>query len=258
MFSSINVKDLVRNEDDQIRYLTANLCRTYRIQSFEDMVQEVYLWIIDKDILGQYDPNYQGKQVKLSTFLYTVIKNLIRGKKSDNETQIYQNRFRPPIRKYKSGGVQLSEVELALRYNDMAIEYENIIEHNKVSDDLEGLGADLDDFEKYLASDNQSYALSRRKDKDVPTEGINLVQAFRLLREGYSSRDISKKFGFSDMFASNLKREIAIALQAYGLGPKESPVKYLYHKLDMELKKAHSPRGKLSALYRFTKNFDRF
>ena len=229
MVVTTSVRDFARLNGNELRYMVASLCVRHKIQNVDDMIQEVYAWFIEKNILERFDPHYMknGKSVKLSTFLYSVIENVIRGKKINNEGQISQNRFIPPSRKYKNGNQYVDDVELALRYNDMATEYEGIVEQNDVSDSLEGLGYEMLDFEKnFLVAENKTYTLSRRKDKTIETSGTNLVEIFQLFKHGYSSREVSRMYGVSDMFISNLKREIADALRAYGLGPRgELPFK---------------------------------
>lgn len=219
-----SVAEFARLNGDEMRYIVANLCVKHKVQNVDDMVQEVYAWFIEKDILKRFNPNYNGKKVKLSTFLYSVVENVIRGKKDQNESQVSRSKFIPPSRKYQTGGQYVDDVELALRYNDMAIEYETIIEQNNISDSLEGLGSEIQDFEeRFLPLENKVYTLSRRRDKGVMTSGTTLVEVFKLFRQGYSSREISRKFGISDMFVSNMKGEIAEALRAYGLGSKKAP-----------------------------------
>jgi len=223
MLATNSMQTFVRANGDQLRYMVANLCMKHRVQNVDDMIQEVYSWFLERDILNKFDPNYvkNGKGVKLSTFLYSVIENVVRDKKAINEDQVCNDRFTPSIRRYKTGGECVDDTELALRHNDMAVEYENITKQNDLSDNFESLGADIQDFEeRFLPTENKVYTLSRRRDKELKTKGTSLVEVFRLFKQGYSSREVSRMFGISDMFASNMKQEIAVALRAYGLGPK--------------------------------------
>jgi len=222
MLTTTSVDVFARQNGDELRYIVANLCVKHKVQNVEDMTQEVYAWFIKKDILNRFNPNFGNGKVKLSTFLYSVIENVIRGKKAQNESQVSRSKFVPPARKYRTGGQYVDDVELALRYNDIAIEYETIMEQNNISDSLEGLGPDLQDFEDhFLPLENKVYTLSRRRNKAVMTSGTTLVEVFKLFRQGYSGREISRRFGISEMFVSNMKVEIAEALRAYGLGPKK-------------------------------------
>ena len=213
------ISKFFRLNHDQVGYITRSLCSKHRIESYEDMVQEVYSYIMDKKILKKYDPNNPNK-ASFSTFMYTVIENVIRTKKHGNENQIEKSRFRPAYRNTSDYS------DPAIRLKDIAVDYENILEQNKMSDDMEGLGSTIDDFEqRFLPTVNKVYTLQRRRDKKTQTTGTSLLIVFRLLREGYSSREISRIYGVSDMFISNLKKKISNALKEYGLEPLRSKKK---------------------------------
>jgi hypothetical protein len=101
----------------------------------------------------------------------------------------------------------------------MAIDYQNTLYANYSIEPVDGLEMELNFFEDFLEKSkyNRHYSLNRRKCPSVPSNGLTLLEIFKLLRNGYSSKHISKKYGISNNFISLLKGDIKFAMLKYGL-----------------------------------------
>jgi hypothetical protein len=104
-------------------------------------------------------------------------------------------------------------------YDELAIEYQSILQRNQSTDQTDGLGFDLKCFEKFLErkGENRHYRLEKRKDTTVKTHGVRLSTIYKMLRDGYSSRTIARRYGVSDMFITYIKKDIRQALARFGI-----------------------------------------
>jgi ATP/maltotriose-dependent transcriptional regulator MalT len=104
-----------------------------------------------------------------------------------------------------------------LPVDQIKTEYENLLYRNDFSDAIDGMNLDLDLFEDHLRKKNKHYSLSKRKDRLIGENGLDLLRVFQLLREGYSNREIAHRYGVSDMFITTVKKEIKDSMVKFGI-----------------------------------------
>jgi RNA polymerase sigma factor (sigma-70 family) len=247
MLYSKNVETFVSSNQEEIRKLAHSICIRHNVSAVDDIVQEFYLQLIHRKLLKKYDPNHPSA-TKISTFLYTPIENIVRAyKNSENNfenhyrfescrTPEYQKvaRRRTPRHrvgldcfdypKYYEDGEGSAEEEQPherrrslYNGNIIDVDFENNICQNQITDSIDGINLDLNLFERYLKEKNKTYKLNRRKNKKIRTRGLSLLSVFRLMRSGYTNREIAKKYGVSDMWVTTLKHEIKGMLKKFGI-----------------------------------------
>lgn len=203
--------DFVRLNDSDVRSLISSFFSRQSCPpsiTIDDIVQDIYLRFATFNILNIFDPNH-ANHAKLSTFLYPVIRN-----------ELLTILKREGVRIYAGDGKWSDcEDDKARRANLLSMEYQNIRQHNNVSDEPGGLGLELDDFEQRFLKKayNKTYTLKRRRNKDVKTAGCTLLDVYKHLKNGMSNKEIALMYGVSNMFVSTMKREISLAMKKYGI-----------------------------------------
>jgi RNA polymerase sigma factor (sigma-70 family) len=221
MLYSKNVETFVSSNQEEIRKLAHSICNKHNVSAvsaLDDIIQEFYAQLILRKILKKYDPKHPSA-TKISTYLYRPLENLVLAyKNSENRfecrkigidrfehstTEPWEDEGHQQDRKYYSGNVD--------------VDFENNSYQNKITDDIDGINLDLNLFERYLEAKNKTYQLNRRKNKKIKTAGIDLLEVFRLMREGYTNREIAVKYGVSDMWITTMKHEIKDMLKKFGI-----------------------------------------
>jgi hypothetical protein len=209
MYPTNSTREFIKKNDKELRSMVSYIKSFNSFDgSIDDIVQDFYYKSLSDNIIESYNPNFcrgNSKNPKISTYLFTIIKNMINTERKKSENKIRKNN----VNNVKSNDPSYDEndLEISLRMNKVALDYEGIFYQNDDSD----LKIELKDFEeKFLKSKfNKVYKLNRRKNKGIKTKGISLLDIYHHLKEGMSSRDISKKYGVSDMFICLLKKELA-------------------------------------------------
>jgi hypothetical protein len=109
------------------------------------------------------------------------------------------------------------EEDFSFEKNSMDINYENIIQSNQITEDIECLNLDLDFFEDYLQKEDKFFLLRKRKKRR-----FSLLMVFKLMRQNYRKQEIADKFGVSKTFITSLKVEIKKRLIKFGVHWTES------------------------------------
>ena len=221
MVNTRSIGDFVSQNDHELRFIVSSLCTRYHISStpdtVNDIVQDLYLKILTGGLLEKYNPVHNGNETKLSTFMYAVARNVVRSIHKGTEAKFNSLRFRPP-RDFYGTPDTTDDVEIALRFHRVAQHHQEIMDRNSVSDDPDGLGAELRKFEeKYLGRINKTYKLARRKHKSVDPGKCSMLQVFRMMRKGMSNHEIAEHYGVTDMCISHIKKDIAAALKEHGI-----------------------------------------
>jgi DNA-directed RNA polymerase specialized sigma24 family protein len=212
------VSDFISHNQSQIKKITYSVCFRYRIKYVEDVLQDVYEAMIRRNTMGTFDPNHPSA-TKISTYLYNLVRNIaVRNYKKSNESIIEQHHFNLNY----SDLDYIPEDDFATEENLVSVNYENILNSNQISEEIDGLNLDLNLFEEYLQKRDKFYLLNKRKNKEVITKGLSLLMIFKLMRQGYKNQDIAAKFGVTKMFITSLKVEIKKQLIKFGIYWKES------------------------------------
>jgi len=206
-----DVATFVSHNHSGIRKLTHSICMKYNVSGVDDVLQDVYKTMVKRDILGKYNPNHPSA-TKISTYLYNLIKNVVRAYRKSNENMIERRLYHPDPAKMGN-----DSDDVFFRDQNLDLDYENIIHRNKVSDEIDGLAMDLNLFEVYLAGRDKIYRLNKRKNMKVRTRGLSLLKVFKLMRKGLTNREIATKYGVSFMFITVIKNEIKEQLMKFGL-----------------------------------------
>jgi len=191
-----------------------SICIRYNVLEIEDVVQDFYRHLIAHKILRKYNPNHPSA-TKISTYLYRTIENLVLVLKKSNEGKIEQHLVEQDFYDFfhRHDDDEVTDIPT----ERIKIDYENMIYQNECSDEIDGISFDLKLFEDHLRKKNKHYTLSKRKDKLVGEKGLDLLRAFQLLQEGYSNREIARKYGVSDMFITTVKNEIRDLMVKFGI-----------------------------------------
>ena len=211
-----DVSIFVSKNHSGIRKITQSICLRYNVPCVDDVVQDVYKTIVKRDILNKYDPNHPSA-TKISTYLYNLIKNVVRAYRKSNESVIERHKYHPTnvTSFHRDENFSIDE-----SYID--VEFENILSQNRITDAVDGLTLDLNLFESYLGGRDKFYRLNKRKNMKVRTRGLSLLKVFKLMRKGLSNREIAIKYGVSYMFITVIKNEIKDHLEKFGLYWKET------------------------------------
>lgn len=202
--------DFVRYNDSDVRSLVSSIFPHQNCPpsiTIDDVIQDIYIRFATGNILNLYNPQHKN-HAKLSTFLFPVIRNEMLTVLRREDSRVFSRR------RWSN-----SENEVALKANYLSMEYQNILDRNKISDETDGIRLELDEFEhRFLKSpSNKNYTLKRRRDPDTVTSGCTLLDVYRHLKKGLSSHEIAQMYGVSNMFVSSMKREISQAMKKYGI-----------------------------------------
>lgn len=247
MIPTNDLSVFIQKNDYDVRCMVARICESLNYPgSPEDIVQDIYLKILTYNIIESYDPHYKGNNIRMSTFIYPIVKNFIisRLKSPENRLVRYQLPDCDPSAEV------IDEVDMIVRNNPIAEEVRNIMHNNECSDSIDGIGAELRNFEqRFSESDNNKrYSLSKRKCKNkneaynflkdlskayaeedseelkeiqhrienVDEIGCTLLDIFRLLYRGYSNKQIARIYSVSDMSVTNMKHRLAQEMIKFG------------------------------------------
>ena len=214
MLYLLDVVDFISSNHSDVKKITQSLCVKYGVHCGEDILQEFYTDLISENLLTKYDPNHPSA-TKFSTYIFSKIKNIVRGYKRTNEGRIELHKYTPV---YLDNKDVYTDDENFIQ-DRIARDYESTIYNNKISDSL---SFDFNLFEKYLKERNKFYTLKKRRNKSIDTNGLSLYTVFKLIREGYSNKEIAKSYGVSVMFITVLKSEIKSHIIKFGLYWKET------------------------------------
>ncbi len=208
-----DVTDFINKNHASIRKITHSICIRYNVQSVDDVLQDVYKAIIKRDILSKYDPNHPSA-TKISTYLYNLIKNIVRAYRKTNESIIERHHIHmdhPELDKAPGDG------SFYVEDSTINVDFENILSQNRISDAMDGINLDFALFESYLKKRDKVYNLNKRKNKAIQTKGLSVLRVFQLMRDGHSNREIAAEYGVTNMFITTIKAEIKDQLIKFGL-----------------------------------------
>ena len=205
-----------KENDQEIRCMVGSLCTSMNYQgSIEDLVQDVYVRMITKNVLAQYDPTIS----KISTYIFTIIKNLVLGQiiKEGRHRSIH-------IPSDSIPDDMIDNVDAVIQSEHVDPDYVSMIQRNQDSDETQGLLAELHDFEEnYLSGDrDKKFNLKRRKNRKVRTRGCRLSDLLNKIYKGYSNHEIAVKYGVTDMSVTHIKHQLAKTMLRYGLNWRSS------------------------------------
>jgi hypothetical protein len=215
-----DVAEFVRCNHSEVSRLVRSICSSFDFDSHtDDVIQNLYLKFLTRKTLERFDPHHE-QGTKISTYLHTVIVNMVKAMCSEKENKIERNRYKfqyPQNRQYRDD-LYFDEVEMAIHTEGMDTDYEGNLYSNYSTESIDGLRLDLDLFEVYLKKMNRTFNLSRRGCKNIRVKGgLSLLDVFRYMRNGYNHRWIALRYGVSVTFITTIKREIKFLMIKFGL-----------------------------------------
>ena len=206
-------RSFVQNNRSEIEAIVRSICYKNGVNWVDDVIQDIYLHIINSNMMSKYDK----KKGSLSTFLYVAIINIIIVQKRSVHQKIMDNAIELP----SNFSEPTDLVDAALSIYKMTPEHMNIVQQNRDSDDLDGIGFDLRMFvSSYLEKKDTLYRLHKRKNKKVNGGVCSMKTVYKYLFNGIPGHEIAAKYGVSSVFISSIKHDIAKALKRYGLENK--------------------------------------
>lgn len=202
----------VRNYSD-VDSLVGYFCRSFNwYGSYEDIVQDLFLKFKIKGIIEKYDFK---RNIQISSYLYRTIRNHVL-------SYLTNNKKKNPLSKSSEfhdytthKGPKISRTFLG-HSCEVTPEYKNHLECLASQEYPEG--SPIKDFETYLSHSGRNFRFkfSRRKDRDV-TIGCTLLDLFRLMYEGYTSKEIAVKYGVTHMSVFNMKAKLIAVMSDFGI-----------------------------------------
>jgi hypothetical protein len=179
--------------------MVGHICRNHHFEgSQDDIVQDIYFKFLTSDILSNYDP----ARAKISTYIYRIIKNHVLYVIKSKENKII--RCEVPNSSYMTE--DMDNIDLALHFYNIAPDYLNIIERNKMSDCVEGIGFDLREFKRYFRGS--------RSNKHYKT--FSLIDILEDIHMGLTNREIANKYHVTEMTTLAMKHKISSVMVKYG------------------------------------------
>jgi hypothetical protein len=211
MHVSATLPSFFSENTSEISKLIASVSKGLNYQGPQnDVKHDLYLRMHHLSVLEKYNKD----RAKISTLLWTIIRNLIM--KNMMEENKYKYNVLPISEKVPD---DVDDIDYLIQNDCTNLDYQSMIERNQDSDRIESRAAELRDFISSLSnsSKNKKHKCSRRKDKSIDTEGYDLVEIFNNLYLGFSSHEIAAKHGVTDMTISHTKDQMAKLLKDYGI-----------------------------------------
>jgi len=239
MVPSSSISAFVRDNNTEFRSVVYHLAVSlkYPKREIEDLIQDIYLKIMTQNILDKFDP----EQAKISTYLYKIIRNFIITKLTSTSFNFLKYRIKCPEPSHDT-----HFVDLILAYLEPSEDFIRTKFHNDSTDSLTSLRVDLDAFSRRFEPShyNKRFLLRKTKHKNKPNrylrvlnrlqrkkrisdgefyeisdlmevvekQGATLHDLFKLIYRGYSSKQVSKIFGVSEVSISTMKSKLGAAL----------------------------------------------
>jgi hypothetical protein len=215
-----DVAEFVRYNHSEVSRLVTSICASFDFTSHtDDVIQNLYLKFLTRRTLERFNPEFNGG-TKISTYLHSVIVNMVKAMCSEKENKIERHRYKfqyidSQKQRYREDPCY-DEIEMAINTEGMDIDYEGNLYANYSIESVDGIDLDLNLFEVYLKKMNRTFKLSRRRCKNVRSKGLSLLDVFMYMRKGYNHRAIARKYGVSVTFITSLKTEIKWLMIKYG------------------------------------------
>ena len=208
MVPATTVLSFFHGKDSQLRAMVNHLCRHYHCENTqEDVVQDIYFKLLTTNILANFDAN----KAKISTYIFRIIKNHILYLRKSKESKIVQCEV--PESPYMTE--DMDEIDIALHFYSMAPDYLNLIERNKMSDNVDSLGFDLKEFKRYFKNS--------RSNKHYKT--YSLLDILQDIHMGLTNREIADKYLVTEMTILAMKHKISSVMVKYGFEQYRKTIK---------------------------------
>ena len=194
----------ISKNDSEIKKIIYVLClkNHMNIHNIEDFFQDFYVRFVTQDALKKYD----STQVKISTYVYTIIKNMIRQQKKSNEHKVRSHEITSFFQDSPTS-TSVSSIDAFQFTVKCAPDYETTLSINNTTDQIDGINFDFDLFEDWLQKHNKIYKLTHRKNQNI-TIKVTMLKIFKMMRKGHTNRSIASYFGVSDMFITYIRDDI--------------------------------------------------
>ena len=206
-----SVAKFARENHGELYLLVGKICsQSPTNSSIDDIVQEAYLKFLTKKTLKKFD---KKQNVKISTYLYRVIQNMVRGFYKSSEGKIINHRVNMEFVDILHGNEEnppYNELETPMPIN---VDYETVLCRNMISDEIDGANLDFDFFEEYLSNIPRK---THRRSEKMPATKV-LLKVFQHMREGLNGKEIAQKYGVSDMLLSNIRAELKVHMKNFGI-----------------------------------------
>jgi len=237
MVPTNSLATFIAENDNELRNITRNICKKFNYPGdADDVVQDIYLKFLTNPIVEKYKEvrkvpksgtpkkakKYIRVHVKMSTYIYPMIRNHILSKMKSGESRIIQYQL-PDCEPLAEN---LCETNSIISHNPIDVNYQTLLMANESSAHLDGTAACMQDFEQSLLQThrNKKFSLSKRKNKAIKTSGCTLLDILKLLYEGYNNNEIAKQYGVTDMSISNMKQKLTKEMVKFGFGTREKQI----------------------------------
>jgi hypothetical protein len=132
MYPTNSTREFIKKNDKELRSMVSYIKSFNSFDgSIDDIVQDFYYKSLSDNIIESYNPNFcrgNSKNPKISTYLFTIIKNMINTERKKSENKIRKNN----VNNVKSNDPSYDEndLEISLRMNKVALDYEGIFYQN--------------------------------------------------------------------------------------------------------------------------------
>ncbi len=226
MYPTNSIAVFLSLNDFELRCMVRCLCDDLDFPGpDEDIVQDIYYKFLTSQIIQSFCPVRGENSVKMTTYLFPIIRNFILSKLKSKEYRILRHKFPD----FETTNGDIDDLDLVLHNNPVALDFQTRLINNESSTSPDGLGADLRDFERTFSNSrsDKEYSLSKRKFKNVDSAGCKLSDIFNLLYKGYSSKEIAAKLGVTSMSITNMKHQLAQIMIKYGFGSDDNDNSYM-------------------------------
>ena len=203
--------EFVAANHKELCHMVSYICRRNDVQAIDDVIQDVYLHLFNRQVIEGFDPTRRYK-AKISTYLFPILENLVLSHRKSRHFRFEKSRMITP-----EDSVDGDDIEFALRYNDFAQEYSNIVSEDMLREESLDLRMELESFGRYLERKNQHYELRKRRNPRASSSGCTLHEVFEMFRDGLNNHEIALHYGVSDTFVSNLKKLLRQEMSKYGI-----------------------------------------
>ena len=241
MVPTTNLSIFIEKNDMEFRNMVYDLCYRLSYPGIpEDIIQDMYLKFINQKTLETY--NIEG-DVKISTYLYSIIKNFVLSKNKSHECRYYKQLYMPTSKN------DPNEMDEILSFNEPNDDYKSVIRHNESSDTVNGMMSGIDSFERNFSKSihNKRFLFRRRKHQNksqmflrllnklksngrigeefdvikdiidnIGSTGCTLIDLLHLIYKGYTNRQISKIYGVSEVTISTMKHRLSKVMKDFG------------------------------------------
>lgn len=215
MFPTNNIAIFIKKNHSEFQNLVYHICDSVGyLDPPSDVIQGLYYKFLTSKIIQAYNPDFNGSSIKISTYLYPIIRNFILSKQHSFEYRRQYNYsfdYNDDLYNHEASNYDVDDIDLIIRHNPIAIPFQNILLNNQ-DDYNEGLNRDLKDFTRLFpqSKSNKRYPIKKGRSE------CTLFNIFQYLYDGYNNREIAEIYGISPMYVTYMKQTLAEIMIKHG------------------------------------------